>query len=252
MKRHDARLRDSAWLGRLRPVGSALTPRPGTALLSADALAERGRHEVRKILAARHEAHERRWQQHLAASGIPERFRRKGFADYQTPLAEQAQAWTGCQDFAATLSAGECLGETLLLLGGSGTGKTHLACAILANVIRAGRRGWYAPLSGALRGLRDAGSRRSNCSETEAFAQFSEPDLLVLDDVMGADQPGRCGLLFEILDARYAQQRATILISELSMAQLEALLGPRLMRRLHEGGLRHECFTWPSDHHPAA
>jgi len=250
MNSRDAPRRPLAGSGRWCPEGAAWASDPGAMRLSAEVLAERGRQEVRKLLAARREALERQGQRQLAASGIPTRFQGQGFADDHRPLAEQARA--SGQDFATLLCADDRLGETLLLLGAAGTGKTHLACAILATVIRAGRSGWYTSWSMALRGLRDAGTRRSDCSETDAFAQLSEPDLLVLDEVRGTDASGQDGVLFEILDARYAQRRATILISELSRASLEAFLGPRLMRRLHEGGLRQVTCTWPGepDHAP--
>lgn len=230
----------------VRPVGLRAGSRLGLPLLSAEDLAERGRQEVRSLLATRREALERQWQRHLAASGIPERFRGKDFADYQADSAEQVLARATCQDFACALSAGQRPGETLLLLGGPGTGKTHLACAILATLVRAGQRGWYVSLPSALRSLRDARSSRSQGSETEAFAQLSAPDLLVLDDVIDAQDETRSGLLFEVLDARYAQQRATILIGDLPASRLEQTLGPRIIERLHEAGTRQVSFNWPS------
>ncbi len=230
----------------LRLVGLRAGSRLGGPLLSAEDLAERGRQEVRSLLARRREALERQWQRQLAASGIPERFRSKGFADYEVDIAEQVRARSICQDYACALSAGQRPGETLLLLGGPGTGKTHLACAILATLVRAGQRGWYVSLPSALRSLRDASASRSQGSEAEAFAQLSAPNLLVLDDVIDAPEQDPRGVLFEVLDTRYAQQRATILIGDLPVPRLEQTLGPRILERLHEAGTRQVAFTWPS------
>ncbi|WP_462322611.1 ATP-binding protein [Halochromatium sp.] len=230
----------------LRLVGLRAGSRPDDPLLSAEDLAERGRQEVRSLLATRRKALERQWQRQLAASGIPERFRSKGFADYQADIAEQLLARSICQDYACALSAGQRPGETLLLLGGPGTGKTHLACAILATLVRAGQRGWYVSLPSALRSLRDASASRSQGSEADAFAQLSAPDLLVLDDLIDAPQDDHRGVLFEVLDARYAQQRATILIGDLPASRLEHALGPRVIERFHEAGTHQVSFTWPS------
>ena len=230
----------------IRLVGLRAGSRQGYPLLSAEDLAERGRQEVRSLMAMRRKALERQWQRQLAASGIPERFRSKGFADYQADIAEQVLARSVCQDYACALSAGQRPGETLLLLGGPGTGKTHLACAILATLVRAGQRGWYVSLPSALRSLRDASASPSQGSETEAFAQLSEPDLLVLDDLIDAPEEDHGGLLFEVLDMRYAQQRATILIGDLPVPRLEQTLGPRIIERLHEAGTQQVFLTWPS------
>lgn len=230
----------------IRPMGLRAGSRLGGPLLSAEDLSERGRQEVRSLLATRCEALERQWQRQLAASGIPERFRGKGFADYQADIAEQVLARSICQDYACALSAGQRPGETLLLLGGPGTGKTHLACAILTTLVRAGQRGWYVSLSSALRSLRDASASLSLGSETEAFAQLSAPGLLVLDDVIEVPEEAHRGLLFEVLNTRYAQQRATILIGDLPALRLEQTVGPRIMERLHEAGTHQVSFTWPS------
>ncbi|MEA1053893.1 hypothetical protein U5801_29385, partial [Lamprobacter modestohalophilus] len=72
--------RHSAQPNGVRPVGLRPASRLGLPPLSAEDLAERGRQEVRSLLATRRQALERQWQRHLAASGIPERFRGKGFA----------------------------------------------------------------------------------------------------------------------------------------------------------------------------
>jgi len=241
---------DSAQPATLRPVGlwvgSLAGCRSDCDPLSADDLAERGRREVNSLLAVRREALERQWQRQLAVIGIPERFRSRTFADYQADAPEQQLARTLCQDYARALCAGQRRGEALLLLGGPGTGKTHLACAILAVVVRAGRRGCYASLPGAVRSLRDARSLRSPCSEAEAFAQLSKPDLLVLDDLPDAPDDEHRGLLLEVLETRYAQQRASILIGDLSVSSLEQTLGLRIVERLHEAGIGHVAFTWPS------
>lgn len=67
----------------------------------------------------------------------------------------------------------------------------------------------------------------------------------MLDDVIDAPEQDPRGVLFEVLDTRYAQQRATILIGDLPVPRLEQTLGPRIIERLHEAGTRQVAFTWP-------
>ncbi len=49
------------------------------------------------------------------------------------------------EDFVRSLNAGAFLPgkRNIVLVGGTGTGKSHLAIAITANVVRAGARGRY-------------------------------------------------------------------------------------------------------------
>jgi DNA replication protein DnaC len=99
-----------------------------------------------------------------------------------------------------------------------------------------------------LRLIRDTYSPRAQRSESEAFALLTAPDLLVLDEVgvaIGNDAK-RHALLFDVLDTRYAEMRPSILIGNLTVPEMEAYLGERVMDRLLELGSATVLFTWPS------
>ena len=49
-----------------------------------------------------------------------------------------------------------------------------------------------------------------------------------------------------MLDTRYAEMRPTVLIGNLSVPEMEAYLGERIMDRLSELGSATVLFTWPS------
>jgi DNA replication protein DnaC len=183
-----------------------------------------------------------------AVGRIPRRFLDRTFAGYQTETPEQRRALEVCQEYAEGFDRVRLKGSWLLLVGGPGTGKTHLACAILASVIRAGHTGLFMAVSSALRTIRDAYSPRAQRSETEAIALLTTPDLLVLDEVgvaIGSEDTRRA-MLFEVLNTRYAEVRPTILIGNLTAAEMEAYLGERIMDRLLELGSATVPFTWPS------
>ena len=180
--------------------------------------------------------------------GIPRRFLDKTFDGYAVATPAQRQALEVCRGFAERFHAVRGRGGCLLLVGGPGTGKTHLACAILAEVIRAGYTGLFLSVSAALRLIRDTYSPRAQRSESEAFALLTAPDLLVLDEVGLAigNEAKRRAMLFDVLDTRYAEMRPTVLIGNLSVREMEAYLGERIMDRLLELGSATVLFTWPS------
>ena len=92
----------------------------------------------------------------VGRSGAPRRFLNRTFASYSAATAAQQQALEVCRAYADGFEQMRERGGGLLLLGGPGTGKTHLACAILAQVIHAGYTGLFLPVSGAPRIIRDA------------------------------------------------------------------------------------------------
>ena len=75
----------------------------------------------------------------VGRSGVPRRFLDRTFENYLAATPGQRQALEVCRAYADGFEETRRRGGGLMLLGGPGTGKTHLACAILARVIRAGR-----------------------------------------------------------------------------------------------------------------
>jgi DNA replication protein DnaC len=216
--------------------------------MSPEELAQHSRREVQKLLAARREAGQRRLERALGRCGIPERFLDRSFENYHAATPEQQRALIVCRGYATRVVAAGSHGDSLLLLGGPGTGKTHLACAILAEVLRAGHTGLLLSVSAALRTLRETYSVRAQRLESEALELLTTPDLLVLDEVglaIGNDEKRRA-LLFDVLDTRYARLRSTILVGNLTADELEDYLGERIMDRLCEGDAAVVSFTWPS------
>ena len=184
----------------------------------------------------------------VGRSGVPRRFLDCTFESYLTTMPGQRQALEVCRGYAERFAQMRRRGSGLLLLGGPGTGKTHLAGAILAQVIRAGHTGLFLSVSAALRIIRDAYSPRGQRTETEALALLTAVDLLVLDEVgIGIGNAAtRRAMLFDVLNERYGETRPTILIGNLTSAELEAYLGERIMERMMDLGTAMVSFTWTS------
>lgn len=216
--------------------------------MSLEQLNAIGRAEIVALGRARDSERQQRLEATLGRAGIPRRFLARDFDGYHAETPEQRRALDACRRYADGFARVLEAGYSLVLAGSPGTGKTHLACTILAAVMRQGYTGLFVTISEALRLIRATYSPRSERTETEAFELLVSPDLLVFDEVGIAigDAEKRRALLFDVLNSRYANQRPTVLIGNLDAAGMRAYLGERIMDRILESGSALIPFTWAS------
>jgi DNA replication protein DnaC len=94
--------------------------------------------------------------------------------------------------------------------------------------------------------VKDTYRRDSERSESQVMADFMRPRLLVLDEVgvsLGSEHEKM--LMFEIINERYQNQLSTLLLSNLTRAEITEYLGHRIMDRFAEGGAV-VAFDWQS------
>lgn len=180
-------------------------------------------------------------------SGIPARFASRDFDGYQAALPGQRVALSVCRAYAEKWEDKSKAGGSLVLTGGPGTGKTHLACAIGSAVMSSDLASvLFCTVSGMLRSIKDTYRKGSERSEQQAIDAFCAPDLLILDEVgvqVGSDHEKL--LMFEVLNERYQSMRPAILISNLPADELEQFMGQRIMDRYRECGSV-LAFDWAS------
>ena len=183
----------------------------------------------------------------LHHSGIPARFADRSFASYAATSQGQKIAHGVCKAFADKWPEKLASGKSLVLTGGPGTGKTHLASAVANAVMHAHLAVTvFGTVSSMLRQIKSTYTRDSQRSEQDAIDALIQPDLLILDEVgvqVGSEHEKM--LMFEVLNSRYQELRPTILISNLTAEELEAFLGQRVMDRYRECGSV-LAFDWPS------
>jgi len=136
------------------------------------------------------------------------------------------------------LLVGEFIGqrENVLLIGNSGTGKTHLATALALAACRDGRRVRFFGVTALVTGLLEA---REDRRLERLFKQLSRLDLLILDE-LGYVPFTKAGseLLFEVVSRAYEQQ-SVIVTTNLPFEQWvevcgsERLTGAMLDRLTH-------------------
>ena len=178
---------------------------------------------------------------------IPRRFAGKTFNEYQAKAQTQRYALAVCRSYALNWPEGCEKGSSLVLTGSCGTGKTHLACAIANHLIAEHASAVvYATVPELSREVRDTYRRDSQRNEKGVIADLMAPELLIIDEV-GAHKCSdhELQLIFDVVDGRYRQLRSTILISNLTTAELQDLLGERVMERFRECGTV-VAFDWAS------
>lgn len=187
----------------------------------------------------------------IGDADIPVRFQSRDFDAFNADTDEKRRALTIARDFAEQFDANHHKGAGLVFAGLPGTGKSHLAAAImLALVGRCAVR--YTTCMSLIRMVRDTWRRDSEVSERAVLRMLCEDlDLLVIDEVgaqYGTD--GEQNLIFEVMDRRYSGMRPTILLTNQDKDGFKDFVGDRVFDRLRETS-RWVAFDWPS-YRPAA
>lgn len=180
---------------------------------------------------------------------IPRRFRGRTFENYRAgdEGSEQHAVLERAQKFATNFPKAMELGANFVFCGKPGTGKTHLACAIGNHVIQNhGNAVLFITVFDVIQRVK-ATYGNPEQSERAVMQSFAEPDLLLLDEVgvqFGTDFEKV--IITDIINRRYNDMRPTIILSNLSEAELSDYLGARVMDRMFEGGGGVIPFGWES------
>ena len=129
----------------------------------------------------------------------------------------------------------------LLFYGGTGRGKTTLACCIANRLTDDGINAKAMTVNSLIQRVKDRFRNNGENGETALKAEIKAASLLILDD-LGAEQKTDWStvFLYEIIDERYRSDKPTIVTTNLSLKQLREHLTdkygvPRAFDRLVEG-----------------
>jgi DNA replication protein DnaC len=193
----------------------------------------------------------------IGAAGIPSRFREYSFDTFPGTGERAKVHCSTLRSYANRFPVMLAKGINVMLVGGTGTGKTGLACSV-ANVIMPSHNATalFMTSYGAVRHQRDTWGRRGR-TEREALDDLISPDLLILDEVgasVGTD--AEMTSFFEVVNGRYAERKPTILLSNLDIEDhhadgirrpgLRSFLGQRILDRFRDDGSFTLSFDWPS------
>ena len=161
-------------------------------------------------------------------SGVPERYFNEALGTYKITNEMQATAAKAATNFLHAVKCGEF--KSLVLIGSAGTGKTHLACAIIREA-----GGKYRTAPDIVEEMRRAKSFTANDTEADIIKYYGHVPLLVIDEIgRGIASTDEKYMLYQILNARYNTRKPTVLISNFTKADFLQYIGVAAADRLVE------------------
>jgi DNA replication protein DnaC len=133
----------------------------------------------------------------------------------------------------------------LALVGLRGCGKTWMGAALIRDFCRVGKRARYARAMDIFRSIKATFGKRGE-SETDVVDELARPDLLVVDEIqVRSESDWENDVLIDLIDARYAALKSTVVIGNLAPGALVKNIGESITSRLQECGGIIVC-NWPS------
>ena len=165
-------------------------------------------------------------------SKLGERFKKRNFNSFEVN-DDNRNAYQMSKKYVEEFEKFKETGRGLLFFGNYGTGKTHLAAAVLQNVIKKGYTGVFMSVPELISKIRASWSNDEN--EGDMIDIISETDLVVMDD-LGAENTKDWvkERLFVILNRRYEAMLPTIFTTNCNMEELKRKTGGRIHSRLME------------------
>lgn len=179
-------------------------------------------------------------EKHFEGAKLPVRHANNGFRDYVISNNGQMNAKQQCMAFTSDFKKN--IKRNLIMVGRTGTGKTHLACAVARNVLESRKYARYVTSEDIANEIANAW-KKADDSEANAVQRFADYDLLILDEYGLHDRhENRLQLVHKVLYERYDQAKPTMLISNMTIEELQKDLGDRLWSRFqHDGLVTVEC-----------
>lgn len=158
--------------------------------------------------------HQRLYESLLKSARVPRRYAHCELSNFETHTDSQRDAH---RKAARLVDQFPVVERGLLFYGDIGVGKTHLAVALMKEVIRRkGARAVFYETRDLLKVVRDTYNNQVEATELDVLRPVLEADLLVLDD-LGSEKKSQWveETLGLVVNTRYSERRATVFTTNL-------------------------------------
>jgi len=221
----------------MRQIGPELVCPACLALASADSL------RTMDSLAERQAA--RALEARLLQAQIPSRFEGATFEAWRPVSTRAAELCSVMTRFASGFATNRFKRSGFIFSGPPGTGKTHMACAILHSVVTRGFTGRYLSIPSFTRAVK---ASYGKSGQTDLLIRGAvDADFLVLDEIdLHGTSDVDYNVLYDIINSRYEREGAPVLvISNRPLERLVVDLDARIISRIL-GSQSPILFDWPS------
>ncbi len=176
--------------------------------------------------------------------GIPRRFKETKLSDYIADTDRKKEVLGIIEEYIAKQDEVSQMGRSLLLYGNVGTGKTRLATSIV--------KGWegvgyYITAREYTRLIRSTYSGASKETEQDVIDRFTDYSVLVIDEIgKQFSTDNERFAIFDIINSRYNEMKPTVLVSNMSIGDIEEFLGKATVDRIKEHDGQAILFDWES------
>ena len=182
----------------------------------------------------------------MAECMLSPRFKAKTFDNFKADSPAQKKVFEAAKRFAENFPECQKKGTWLAFLGKCGTGKGHLAAAIVQYVIENHAcSALYIKLIDIVCRIKSDWNK-----EEEVIKKLREVDLLVVDEVgvqFGTESERL--ILYRILDNRYEYLKPTIITSNNNLTGLGKIIGERIISRLYDRESENAIYKFDWEDH---
>jgi DNA replication protein DnaC len=130
--------------------------------------------------------------------------------------------------------------ENIVFIGGTGVGKTGLACGLLLKALQNGYRGIFIRAQDLFDEMYASLADRST---RKLLNYLSRVDVLVVDEMGYLNlKPEQTNIFFKLMEERY-RRHPTVITTNLDYAEWHGFLGNKHLVDALQSRLRHQCHT---------
>lgn len=195
--------------------------------------------------ASRREESMARWREILGDAGIPSAYEHCTISGWQAIHPTSNKVMQQLEDYSENLGRTIAEGKNLVLIGWTGTGKTHALAALTMQAIREGKSAIFVGASKVFRAVKDSWGRSTQQNSSDVFKALAAVDLLCIDEIQEMDATER-KIVFEVINDRYERGKPVCVSSNLGKPAFAKFVGDRTLDRLVDRDSTVCIMEWPS------